>query len=302
MVSAQMPLRTAKTEVRARLAAAGCENAAMDADALLEKALGAPVWQCRADAVLSEAQARLLEEMTCRRERREPLQYILGRWGFYALELAVGEGVLCPRADTETIVEAVLARAPGIAEEKKAAGRPAPLRLLDLCAGTGAIGLALLSRLPDAQLVLVEKSEAAFRYLTENVRRIAGETRLAEGGVQPQQGDLFTVWHTLPAGGFDIITCNPPYLTAQEMRELQPEVAREPTLALDGGTDGLDFYRALAEHYQRCLAPGGLLALEIGWRQRKAVCGLLADAGWADIAAVPDLAGNDRCVLAYRRA
>ena len=168
--------------------------------------------------------------------------------------------------------------------------------------GHGAIGLALLSRLPDAQLVLVEKSEAAFRYLTENARRIAGEARLAEGGVQPQQGDLFTVWHTLPAGGFDIITCNPPYLTAQEMRELQPEVAREPALALDGGTDGLDFYRALAEHYQRCLAPGGLLALEIGWRQRKAVCGLLADAGWADIAAVPDLAGNDRCVLAYRRA
>ena len=93
---------------------------------------------------------------------------------------------------------------------------------------------------------------------------------------------------------------NPPYLTAQEMRELQPEVAKEPAMALEAGDDGLVFYRAIAEHYQKALRPGGALALEIGWQQREAVEALLEANGWVDITCRKDFGGNDRCVMARR--
>ena len=118
--------------------------------------------------------------------------------------------------------------------------------------------------------------------------------------VQPVQGDLFTYWETLPEGQLDLIVSNPPYLTAAEMQQLQPEVAQEPAMALEAGEDGLVFYRALAQHYQRALRPGGALALEIGWQQREAVTALLAENGWVHIECRKDFGGNDRCILARR--
>ena len=291
MVSAGLALYAAKHEARLRLAAAGCENAAAEADLLLEKALGAPAWQLGARTALNEAQAAALEALLVRREAREPLQYLLGSWGFYDLTLDVGPGVLCPRADTETVVEAVL--------DAVRQAPPAPaddiFRILDLCAGTGAIGLALHEHLPDAEVTLAEKSSEAFRYLERNARRAAAPAR-----IRLKQSDLFTLWRALPEAHFSVITCNPPYLTGAEMAALQPETAHEPAMALDGGADGLDFYRALAAHYQRTLVPGGLLALEIGWQQRESVCGLLRAAHWQEPVCVRDLAGNDRCVLARR--
>ena len=113
-------------------------------------------------------------------------------------------------------------------------------------------------------------------------------------------GDLFTYWQGLPEGQLDLIVSNPPYLTAEEMRHLQPEVAQEPAMALEAGKDGLVFYRALAEHYQNALRPGGALVLEIGWQQRQAVAALLAANGWADIECRKDFGGNDRCMIAHR--
>ena len=301
MVTAGMRADAARAAVRARLAAAGIEEAAQEADALLEKATGRSFWALERGAALSGAQAAQLEALAARREQHEPLQYLLGRWDFYTLTLAVGPGVLCPRADTETVVEAcvpVLERAQA-ARGAPAGGQPsARLRLLDLCAGTGAIGLALQQKFPAAQVTLVEKSSAAFAYLQENARASAGAAALESGQVKAEQGDLFTYWQCLPAGELDLITCNPPYLTAEEMAHLQPETAREPAMALDGGADGLDFYRALAEHYQRALRPGGTLALEIGWQQRTPVAALLAAAGWRSIVCVRDLCGRDRCILA----
>lgn len=118
--------------------------------------------------------------------------------------------------------------------------------------------------------------------------------------VQPVEGDLFTYWQGLPEGQLDLIVSNPPYLTAEEMRHLQPEVAQEPAMALEAGKDGLVFYRALAEHYQNALRPGGALVLEIGWQQRQAVMELLAGNGWADIECRRDYGGNDRCIIAHR--
>ena len=114
-------------------------------------------------------------------------------------------------------------------------------------------------------------------------------------------GDLFTYWQTLPEGQLDLIVSNPPYLTAAEMGALQPEVAQEPVMALEAGEDGLVFYRAIAEHYQKALRPGGALALEIGWQQREAVTALLAANGWTDIVCRKDFGGNDRCVMARKQ-
>ena len=119
--------------------------------------------------------------------------------------------------------------------------------------------------------------------------------------ITPVQGDLFTYWQTLPEGQLDLIVSNPPYLTAAEMGALQPEVAQEPAMALEAGEDGLVFYRAIAEHYQKALRPGGALALEIGWQQREAVTALLAANGWTDIVCRKDFGGNDRCVMARKR-
>ena len=114
----------------------------------------------------------------------------------------------------------------------------------------------------------------------------------------PVEGDLFTYWETLPEGQLELIVSNPPYLTAAEMEQLQPEVAQEPAMALEAGEDGLVFYRALAQHYQNALCPGGGLVLEIGWQQR--VTALLAENGWAEIRCIQDFGGNDRCVIAHR--
>ena len=104
----------------------------------------------------------------------------------------------------------------------------------------------------------------------------------------------------LPEGQLELIVSNPPYLTAAEMEQLQPEVAQEPAMALEAGEDGLVFYRALAQHYQNALCPGGALVLEIGWQQREAVTALLAENGWAEIRCIQDFGGNDRCVIAHR--
>ena len=200
-------------------------------------------------------------------------------------------------------------------------------RVLDLCAGTGCLGLGVKALRPDARVTCLEKSPEALPYLRLNARcALSGALDAAPGGmedllepdafdeaalceklglpafappaVEVVEGDLFTYWQTLPAGQLDLIVSNPPYLTAEEMTQLQPETAREPAMALAAGPDGLDFYRALAAHYRDALRPGGALVLEIGWRQREAVTALLAACGWTDIVCRKDYGGNDRCIAA----
>jgi release factor glutamine methyltransferase len=223
--------------------------------------------------------------LTARRAAREPLQYLCGSWPFLDFELAVGPGVLCPRADTEVVAEAAAGMLAGV---------EAP-RVLDLCAGTGCLGLGVKRFCPAAQVTCLEKSPAAYRYLEQNAHLSPALT------ITPVQGDLFTYWQTLPERQLDLIVSNPPYLTAAEMGELQPEVAQEPAMALEAGEDGLVFYRAIAEHYLQALRPGGALALEIGWQQREAVTALLAANGWTDIVCRKDFGGNDRCVMARKQ-
>ena len=283
MVNAGMQPREALREVEARLTAAGCPDADFDAGELFRLVTGQDARL--ADRPLTAEQAAKLEALTARRATREPLQYLCGSWPFLDFELAVGPGVLCPRADTEVVAEAAA---------QMLAGVQAP-KVLDLCAGTGCLGLGVKRFCPEADVTCVEKSPEAFRYLKKNA-----VSALKQGTARAVEGDLFHYWQGLPEGKLDLIVSNPPYLTAAEMQQLQPEVAREPAMALEAGEDGLVFYRALAEHYQNALRPGGALALEIGWQQREAVTALLAANGWVDIACRKDYGGNDRCILARR--
>lgn len=283
MVNVGMQPREALREVEARLTAAGCPDADFDAGELFRLVTGQDARL--ADIPLTAEQAAKLEALTARRATREPLQYLCGSWPFLDFELAVGPGVLCPRADTEVVAEAAA---------QMLAGVQAP-KVLDLCAGTGCLGLGVKRFCPEADVTCVEKSPEAFRYLKKNAA-----SALKQGTARAVEGDLFTYWQGLPEGELDLIVSNPPYLTAAEMQQLQPEVAREPAMALEAGEDGLVFYRALAEHYQNALRPGGALALEIGWQQREAVTALLAANGWVDIACRKDYGGNDRCILARR--
>ena len=283
MVNAGMQPREALREVEARLTAAGCPDADFDAGELFRLVTGQDARL--ADRPLTAEQAAKLEALTARRATREPLQYLCGSWPFLDFELAVGPGVLCPRADTEVVAEAAA---------QMLAGVQAP-KVLDLCAGTGCLGLGVKRFCPEADVTCVEKSPEAFRYLKKNA-----VSALKQGTARAVEGDLFNYWQGLPEGELDLIVSNPPYLTAAEMQQLQPEVAREPAMALEAGEDGLVFYRALAEHYQNALRPGGALALEIGWQQREAVTALLAANGWVDIACCKDYGGNDRCILARR--
>lgn len=283
MVNAGMQPREALREVEVRLTAAGCPDADFDAGELFRLVTGQDARL--ADRPLTAEQAAKLEALTARRATREPLQYLCGSWPFLDFELAVGPGVLCPRADTEVVAEAAA---------QMLAGVQAP-KVLDLCAGTGCLGLGVKRFCPEADVTCVEKSPEAFRYLKKNAA-----SALKQGTARAVEGDLFTYWQGLPEGELDLIVSNPPYLTAAEMQQLQPEVAREPAMALEAGEDGLVFYRALAEHYQNALRPGGALALEIGWQQREAVTALLAANGWVDIACRKDYGGNDRCILARR--
>ena len=259
----------------AKLTAAGVPDARFDAAELYRLATGRDP---RLDDGPSAAEAARLSALAERRAAREPLQYILGEWDFMDFTLKVGPGVLCPRADSEIVCESALA----LLQDRE---RPV---VYDLCAGTGCLGLGIMRHSPGALVTCVEKSPEAWQYLTANT---------AQTGVRTVQADVFTYYKTLPAEGADLIISNPPYLTGAEMRALMPETAQEPAMALDGGADGLDFYRLLTEKYRDAVRPGGWLVLEIGYAQGPAVLALGAACGWVNTSCRKDYGGNDRAVL-----
>jgi len=235
--------------------------------------IGAP------EAPLGAAAPRV-EAFAARRVAGESLSRILGRRGFWSLTLAISPDVLDPRPETETIVEAALA---AFAER-----RAEPLRTLDLGVGSGALLCALLSEFPAARGVGVDMSERAARIARANVEAL-GLSRRAEIRV----GD----WGAGLDGPFDLIVANPPYIRSGEIAGLAREVRdHDPRLALDGGADGLDAYRALAPQIARLLAPTGWFFLEVGAGQAEDVEAIAAEAGLADLMVLPDLAGVARVV------
>jgi release factor glutamine methyltransferase len=272
-------------ELGRRLAAAGIAAPRAEAWLLLAAASGLPRGALMAGALerLTAAQEARLEVMARRRAAREPLAYILGEKEFWSLPFAVAPAVLIPRPESETLVEAALARV----RERSAA-----LRILDLGTGSGCLLLALLSELPQASGLGVDLSAAALEIAGRNAERLAlaGRAEFVRGS-----------WGAALAGGFDLIVSNPPYVAAGEFAGLAPEVrAYEPALALAAGPDGLAAYRALAPDCARLLAPGGSLCLEIGQGQGNRVAEILQQHGLHVVERRADLAGIERCLVAQR--
>lgn len=269
---------------RARLTAAGVDSPGFDAAALMGRFLGLDRsgLALHGDEIPTEEKRREFLRAVEQRAGRRPLQYIIGEWPFMSLTLRVGEGVLIPREDTAVLVEAVAGRLGG-----KARG-------LDLCAGTGAVGLGLCSLLPGAQVICVEVDDRAGEFLRENIAAYPGyDCKYLMADVLKGPNGRF-------AGGLDFIASNPPYIASDELPTLQPEVQKEPPLALDGGGDGLMFYRAILERWTPLLRPGGVLGAEIGDTQARDVTGLLSRSGFTDIRVYRDLAGLSRAVAAVK--
>ena len=270
-----------------RLSAAGIEGAPREARLLLEHVAAIPIATQIAfgERSLTASQAEAFDQAIARRVTREPLSHILGRREFWSLDFKVNGDTLDPRADSETLVEAVLRQvaAQGIDRHRQA------LSLIDLGTGTGCLLLALLSELPMARGLGVDINPGAVSVAAANAERLGLAARAVF-----RQSD----WDREVTGIFDIIISNPPYIPSAEIDGLQPEVAcYEPRLALDGGADGLSAYRAIARAMPRLKAPGGFAALEIGHGQANAVDGIMTQACLLRIAAVRDLQGHDRVLL-----
>ena len=264
----------------------GVENPRLDAELLLCHVLGKDrlYLYVHFDQPLYTEELSAFRELVKKRGSRIPVAYILGEKGFMGLDFTVSPAVLIPRPETELLVEAVLETVQPLA---------AP-HILDLGTGSGAIIVSLLARCPQATGVAVDLSEQALTVATENARRNGVADRLTL-----LAGDLFAP--LAPAARFDAIVSNPPYIPAADVDVLAPEVLKEPRLALDGGRDGLDYYRRLAQTGLAYLKPGGLLALEIGIGQHEAVPDLLRASGWLVQPVRCDYGGVPRVVLAVRR-
>ena len=229
------------------------------------------------DAV--EQQARALVQ---RHLEGEPVAYLIGEWEFYGLPLDFSESVLIPRPDTETLAEAAI---DWLRQQE------AP-RVLDLCAGSGCLGLAIASQVKDARVVLGELSDGALRVCRQNIRR-CGLT----GRVTAMQLDALRP-PVQRLGDFDCIVSNPPYIPSGDIPGLDASVRDyEPHMALDGGADGLDFYRAICAHWRSVLHPGSRLCFEVGIGQADDVLRLMRSVGFGDLEILPDPAGIPRVVL-----
>lgn len=230
---------------------------------------------------------RRLREFVNRKKEGEPLAYILGEWDFCGMTLTVTPDVLIPRDDTMAVTELAMKKAMFLEQNP---------RILDLCAGTGCIGLAIAHRVKDARVTLGELSPGAIRVAKKNI----ADQKLT-GRVSCMQVDAMR-----PAakflGMFDMIVSNPPYVTRAEMETLEPSVKNyEPHMALDGGEDGLDFYRAILQNFTPALKPGGYVCFEFGMGQQDAVCAILESHEYQVIQLREDVRGVVRAVMAQSK-
>ena len=232
----------------------------------------------------SEEVCNTMAALTQRYLQGEPLAYILGEWEFYGLKLYVDPHVLIPRDDTCAVTTLAINQGLYLQE--------AP-RILDLCTGSGCIGLAIASRVKDARVTLADVSKDALAVAKRNVTRNHLSAR-----VSCVQADALTPPSAF-LGKFDMIVSNPPYITVAEMRELPKSVNDfEPHLALCGGDDGLVFYRSIINNYTQALKPGGCLCFEFGMGQGDAVCRLLLDKGYTILERSRDYNDIERAVIA----
>ena len=267
-------VRQALAEAEKRLAAVqGVPR--LDAEILMAAALGVPIGEMLLSHLGAPAPARF-ESLVQRRLTEEPMGYVVGRVGFWTIELDIGPGALIPRADTESLIEAAVAHF----------GKTGPARMIDLGTGPGTLLLAALAEWPQARGLGVDASDEALAWARGNAKRLgfAGRAEFRTGN-----------WAEGIEGRFDLVLANPPYV--EDKAALIPGVVDwEPGLALFGGADGLDAYRRLAPQLPPLLAPGGVVCVEIGAGQEKAVSSLFAAEGFT-IESRRDLRGIVRCLV-----
>ena len=271
-------------DTRARLKRAGVESAQLEAREILCYASDKTKEQLYRDMSLyaSSQLERRVEELIQRRLNGEPVAYIIGEWEFYGLTLNVSQDVMIPRMDTELLAERGILKA-------REAGEGA--RVLDLCAGSGCVGLAVASNAPDCRAVLAELSEGALRICKQNVRRCELNARVTCFSVNALEPPPSSLWD------FDVIVCNPPYIPSGDIAGLDVSVRDyEPHMALDGGADGLDFYRFISDKWKPALRLGGTLIFEVGMDQAQDVEDILAENGFEDIKTAADTQGIWRVV------
>ena len=277
-MTAEQVLRTAAEKLRA----AQIENASFDASCLVENITGlsrTKIMLCDDD--IADEQAELVERAVLRRISGEPLQYILGEWDFFGRTFEVGEGVLVPRPETELLVELAL-------EKLRNVRYPA---VFDLCAGSGCVGLTIAAERPDAHVWLFEKYDEAFHYLKRNIKKL-GLTN-----VQAVQHDITLGYDDKISETPDLIVSNPPYLRTDELDGLSTEVMYEPATALDGGKDGVDFYRIIASRWLPNVNKHGGIIFECDPSQTLKIADMLMPYAMR-VKIVTDIFGLQRAVYA----
>ncbi len=266
------------------------ESATFIARQLLCKVTGKTKEQLLADRQMyvSDDAFATAEQLVKRILADEPLAYVLGEWEFYGLTLMVNPSVLIPRDDTCAVTDLAIQQALYLGENP---------RILDLCTGSGCIGLAVASRVNDAKVTLADISRDALQVARKNIsaNKLSARVSCVQANALEEPPAFL--------GKFDMIISNPPYITTREMRDLPRSVAAfEPRLALHGGDDGLEFYRSIAEKYRSALKPGGYLCFEFGMGQGDAVCALLEENGFTILERSSDYNERERAVLArYNR-
>ena len=272
-------------ETRKKLRDSGIEAASLEARLMMAHASGKSLDQLLRDMNLytSEAVAEKVTALTEKRLLGEPVAYITGNWEFYGLPIIVTRDVLIPRNDTELLVDTAVTALKG---------RKMDARIIDLCTGSGCIGCAIAHELPATHVVLSDLSRAALAVAKLNVMKLKLNPR-----VSCIELDALTTPPVM-LGSFDMLTCNPPYIPKADIEGLDPSVKDfEPLTALDGGEDGLDFYRAILRKWHNVVRVGGLMIFEVGIGQAEDVMELMRDSELSNVGCVKDTQGIDRVVF-----
>lgn len=275
-------------EITCLLDSRGIESAEKEAELILKHGLGIDTVEIyRDDPVLKDEEKRFLSEIADRRSRREPLQYILGSDEFLGLKVSVGEGVLIPRPETELLAEHAIKT---VYSSQLTVDRK-QLTILDLCTGSGCIALALAREFEDADVIGVDLSDAAIEFAEKNagINGITNSTFINGDLFEPLEGSMY----------FDLIISNPPYIKTDDINGLQPEIREwEPLNALDGGPDGLSFYKKIIPAARDFLNNNGLLMFELGMGCADEVINMIKESGYINIEVIRDYAGIERIVSA----
>lgn len=271
-------------DIRKALSALGVEAAKLEAKEIICAASGKSPEEFLRDMNLyaNQTVAEQAERMTRRRAEGEPIAYILGEWSFCGLPFYVSPEVLIPRTDTEMLAQIAIKRLRPLQDN---------CRVLDLCAGSGCIGITVAAYLKNVRSVLVDMSDGALELCKRNIRRhrLTGRVVYVKGDARKPPSPAL--------GHFDLLLCNPPYIPSADIAGLDHSVKDyEPVMALDGGPDGLDFYRAVIQSWEAALRPGGLLIFEVGIGQAEQVAWMMVKAGYENIRITRDTGGIDRVV------